>query len=181
MDEMAKHQPFIVAYLLAVEETMMSGNQRGQLMLIGLIVWKIFVTENTRLRSVTKEQLEGAEEANIRFLEELEAGSEMDHMSALQNLMSTYNQIEVLNAVIEALMSGHEVLAWIRGQRQLESLLVVVLTSSNEPSDVRRSYSLGANSYLMKPLTARQLVDLAKAFNWSWMERIQPVGTPPKP
>ena len=78
------------------------------------------------------------------------------------------------------LMSGHEVLAWIRGQRQLESLLVVVLTSSNEPSDVRRSYSLGANSYLMKPLTARQLADLAKAFNWSWMERTQPVGAPPK-
>jgi CheY-like chemotaxis protein len=80
------------------------------------------------------------------------------------------------------LMSGHEVLAWIRGQRQLESLLVVVLTSSNEPSDVRRSYSLGANSYLMKPLTARQLVDLAKAFSWSWMERTQqPVATQPKP
>ncbi len=69
------------------------------------------------------------------------------------------------------LMSGHEVLAWIRGQRQLESLVVVVLTSSNEPSDVRRSYSLGANSYLVKPLSARQLIDLAKAFNWSWIER----------
>jgi CheY-like chemotaxis protein len=69
------------------------------------------------------------------------------------------------------LMSGHEVLAWIRAQRQLESLTVVVLTSSNEPSDVRRSYSLGANSYLIKPLTARQLVDLAKAFNWSWLRR----------
>jgi CheY-like chemotaxis protein len=79
------------------------------------------------------------------------------------------------------LMSGHEVLAWIRAQRQLESLIVVVLTSSNEPSDIRRSYSLGENSYLMKPLTARQLVDLAKAFNWSWMERSQPVGAPPKP
>jgi CheY-like chemotaxis protein len=79
------------------------------------------------------------------------------------------------------LMSGHEVLAWVRGQRQLESLLVVVLTSSNEPSDVRRSYSLGANSYLMKPLTARQLIDLAKAFNWSWMERTHAVESPPKP
>jgi CheY-like chemotaxis protein len=77
------------------------------------------------------------------------------------------------------LMSGHEVLAWIRGQRQLETLLVVVLTSSDEPSDVRRSYSLGANSYLMKPLTARQLVDLSKAFNWSWMERSGAVATPP--
>ena len=78
------------------------------------------------------------------------------------------------------LMSGHEVLAWVRAQRQLESLLVVVLTSSNEPSDVRRSYSLGANSYLMKPLTARQLLDLAKAFNWSWMERTQPAEPSPK-
>jgi CheY-like chemotaxis protein len=69
------------------------------------------------------------------------------------------------------LMSGHEVLAWIRAQRQLEGLLVVVLTSSNEPSDVRRSYSLGANSYLVKPLSARQLLDLAKALNWTWLRR----------
>jgi CheY-like chemotaxis protein len=74
------------------------------------------------------------------------------------------------------LMSGHEVLAWIRSQRQLESLIVVVLTSSNEPSDVRRSYSLGANSYLVKPLSAQQLVDLAKAFNWSWLQRAQTVA-----
>jgi hypothetical protein len=77
-------------------------------MLIGLILWKIFSAENSALVTVTKEDLEAAEETNIKFLEELEAGSEMDHMRALQNLMSTYNQIEVLNAVIEALMSGHE-------------------------------------------------------------------------
>lgn len=77
------------------------------------------------------------------------------------------------------LMSGHEVLAWVRAQRQLEGLVVVVLTSSNEPSDVRRSYSLGANSYLVKPLTARQLLDLAKALNWTWIRRAQAAGTPP--
>jgi CheY-like chemotaxis protein len=69
------------------------------------------------------------------------------------------------------LMSGHEVLAWVRAQRQLEGLTVVVLTSSNEPSDVRRSYSLGANSYLVKPLTTQQLLDLAKAFKWTWLEQ----------
>jgi len=74
------------------------------------------------------------------------------------------------------LLSGHEVLAWIRSQRQLEGLTVVVLTSSNEPSDVRRSYSLGANSYLAKPLTAQQLVDLAKAFKWTWLV-LEPVAT----
>jgi CheY-like chemotaxis protein len=68
------------------------------------------------------------------------------------------------------LMSGHEVLAWIRAQRHLEGLIVIVLTSSNEPSDLRRSYSLGANSYLVKPLTAQQLLDLAKALQWSWLK-----------
>lgn len=68
------------------------------------------------------------------------------------------------------LMSGHEVLAWIRAQRHLESMVVVVLTSSDEPTDVRRSYSLGANSYLVKPLTARQLLDLARAFDWPWVK-----------
>jgi CheY-like chemotaxis protein len=66
------------------------------------------------------------------------------------------------------MISGHEVLGWIRGQRHLDSMVVVVLTSSDEPSDVRRSYSLGANSYLVKPLNARQLLDLGRAFNWSW-------------
>lgn len=66
-------------------------------------------------------------------------------------------------------VSGYEVLAWIRSQPHLEGLIVVVLTSSGEPSDVRRCYSLGASSYLVKPLTARQLTDLARAFNWSWI------------
>ena len=35
-------------------------------------------------------------------------------------------------------LSGHEVLAWIRRQKELEALLVIVLTSSNEASDLSR-------------------------------------------
>lgn len=68
-------------------------------------------------------------------------------------------------------MTGHEVLAWIRQQSALEGLFVLVLTSSDEPSDVRRCYVLGANSYLVKPLSARQLLALAKALNWTWLKR----------
>ena len=67
-------------------------------------------------------------------------------------------------------VSGHEVLAWIRGQKELESLVVIVLTSSNQASDLSRAYSLGANSYLVKPPTPEQLADLAKAFKWYWLE-----------
>ena len=67
-------------------------------------------------------------------------------------------------------ISGHDVLAWIRRQKELESLVVVVLTSSNEASDLSRCYSLGANSYVVKPPTSEQLEELAKAFKWYWLE-----------
>lgn len=64
---------------------------------------------------------------------------------------------------------GHEVLAWIRRRKEFESLVVIVLTSSNEASDLSRCYSLGANSYLVKPPTSEQLEALAKAFKWQWL------------
>ena len=68
------------------------------------------------------------------------------------------------------LKSGHEVLGWIRRQQGLEGLIVVVLTSSNEPSDIKQSYALGANSFLVKPPTPESLLDMAKSFKWYWLE-----------
>jgi hypothetical protein len=108
MDLMAKQQPFIVAYLLAVEETLMSRHERGQIILIGVILWQILNETKPGLRQINVEDLEAAEEVNVKFLEELEAGSEMDHMAALQELMTSYNQVGLLSAVIEALMAGNE-------------------------------------------------------------------------
>jgi CheY-like chemotaxis protein len=67
-------------------------------------------------------------------------------------------------------ISGHDVLRWIRRQKELDSLVVIVLTSSNEASDLSRCYALGANSYVVKPPTPEQLEDLAKAFKWYWLE-----------
>jgi len=66
--------------------------------------------------------------------------------------------------------SGHEVLQWIRGNKTLDGLIVVVLTSSNEPHDIKQCYSLGANSYVVKPPTPEQLDDLAKAFKGYWLK-----------
>ena len=67
-------------------------------------------------------------------------------------------------------ISGHDVLAWIRRQKELESLVVIVLTSSNEASDLSRCYALGANSYVVKPPSPEQLEELANAFKWYWLE-----------
>lgn len=65
--------------------------------------------------------------------------------------------------------NGHEVLQWIRSQPAFEKLVVIVLTSSDEPVDLKRSYQLGANSYVVKPPTPEQLLDLAEAFKLWWL------------
>lgn len=49
-------------------------------------------------------------------------------------------------------MTGFDVLAWLRTQPPLQSLPVAILSSSYDDADVRRTYTLGAKWYLMKPL-----------------------------
>ncbi|BAY45420.1 two-component response regulator [Scytonema sp. HK-05] len=65
--------------------------------------------------------------------------------------------------------SGHEVLAWLKHQPELKRLLVVVLTSSNQRSDVDQAYDLGANSYLLKPIGLAALVQVVQALNLYWL------------
>lgn len=66
--------------------------------------------------------------------------------------------------------SGLEVLTWLRAQPEIRRLPVVVLTSSKETSDVNRAYELGANSYLLKPVTFESLLDMIKTLRLYWIE-----------
>lgn len=65
---------------------------------------------------------------------------------------------------------GFEVLSWLRQQIPLRSLIVLILTSSSEPSDLTEAYRLGANSYLVKPSTSARLSELANAIKKYWLE-----------
>jgi CheY-like chemotaxis protein len=70
--------------------------------------------------------------------------------------------------------SGHEVLQWLKGEESLRRTPVVVLTSSAESSDVNRAYDLGANSYLVKPVTFESLLELVKTLGMYWVLLNQP-------
>lgn len=71
-------------------------------------------------------------------------------------------------------VTGLEVLEWIRNQPHLKRLLVVVLTSSSESPDVNKAYDLGANSYLIKPVTFSNLVELMEKVHGYWFTLNQP-------
>lgn len=68
-------------------------------------------------------------------------------------------------------VKGLDVLAWMKKDDRLSSLIVVVLSSSEEPGDVTEAYRLGANSYLVKPPTVSQLHELAKTCKLYWLDQ----------
>ena len=60
---------------------------------------------------------------------------------------------------------GREVLGEIKGDPNLRSIPVVVLTTSGAEADVLRSYDLHANAYVQKPLDMDQFVDVIQTFD----------------
>jgi DNA-binding response OmpR family regulator len=62
------------------------------------------------------------------------------------------------------------VLQWLRQHSELKRLVVVVLTASQEHTDIHRAYELGANSYLVKPINIEALIDLVKLVDNYWFK-----------
>lgn len=66
-------------------------------------------------------------------------------------------------------VDGIEVLHRIKGDRKMKLIPVVVLTSSKEESDIIKSYDLGVNSYIRKPVDFDQFVDTVKQVGFYWL------------
>ncbi len=66
-------------------------------------------------------------------------------------------------------VDGIEVLHQIKGDRRLKLIPVVVLTSSKEDNDVLKSYDLGVNSYIRKPVDFDQFVETVKQIGFYWL------------
>lgn len=66
-------------------------------------------------------------------------------------------------------VNGFDVLQWVRSTDGLKQLPIVVLSSSNHQGDVQRAYALGANSFLVKPVSFEALIDLAKSIQGYWL------------
>ncbi|MFT3668585.1 MAG: response regulator [Pseudoxanthomonas sp.] len=65
-------------------------------------------------------------------------------------------------------MDGLEVLKNIRSHEQLKHLPVVILSSSREESDLARSWDLGVNAYVVKPVDIDQFFQAVKTLGTFW-------------
>jgi len=66
-------------------------------------------------------------------------------------------------------VSGLEVLQRIRSEERTRLIPVVVLTTSNEERDLIESYSLGANSYVRKPVDFNEFVAAVQQLGMYWL------------
>lgn len=71
-------------------------------------------------------------------------------------------------------VDGMEVLKAVKSDPRTRRIPVVVMTSSREESDLVRSYDLGVNSYLQKPVDFDQFRDIVKRMGFYWLLINQP-------
>jgi len=65
-------------------------------------------------------------------------------------------------------MDGLEVLRQIREHDELKRLPVVILSSSREESDLARSWDMGVNAYVVKPVDFKQFVSAIADLGVFW-------------
>lgn len=68
---------------------------------------------------------------------------------------------------------GREALREIKADPALRHIPIVVLTTSKAEEDIYRSYDLGANSFITKPITFAALVEVMKTIGKYWFEIVE--------
>lgn len=68
---------------------------------------------------------------------------------------------------------GREALREIKANPDLRRIPVVIMTTSKAEEDIFRSYDLGANSFITKPVTFERLVDLMRTLGQYWIEFVE--------
>ena len=68
---------------------------------------------------------------------------------------------------------GREALRQIKADENLRQIPIVVLTTSKADEDIYRSYDLGANSFITKPVTFSGLVEVMRTLGRYWFEIVE--------
>ncbi|MCU0354794.1 MAG: response regulator [Cytophagales bacterium] len=68
---------------------------------------------------------------------------------------------------------GREALREIKASMELRQIPIVVLTTSSAEEDIIRSYDLGVNSFITKPVTFKALLEIVQTLGRYWLEIVE--------
>jgi hypothetical protein len=104
-----EEQPALGMYLFANLEDMEGGAEHTRIVELVVAAWQAMSKcAGRQLPAATPDEIERAEDATTRSLEELDEASEFEWESSVRDLIQDYNQREILGFGIEILMSGNE-------------------------------------------------------------------------
>ncbi len=106
IDEFASEQPFIMTYLVSVEEEIEKLDDRGSIILYGMWAWLSFKYNGRSGTIVTAATIENARNANVKEMEELSAAGTTAHSKASIDLTHSYRQMPLLSAILTNVSEG---------------------------------------------------------------------------
>ncbi len=71
-------------------------------------------------------------------------------------------------------IDGLEVLKKVKSDERTKSIPIVIVTSSQEEKDVVKSYKLGVNSYVVKPVDSNKFIEAIREIGFYWLILNQP-------
>lgn len=126
-------------------------------------------------RTLTQEALQDSRLANeMRFV--VDGEDLMDylrHEGAYSNPEDAPRPGIILLDLNMPKKDGREALAEIKSDPSLRRIPVVVLTTSKDEEDVLRTYDLGVNSFITKPVTFAGLVEVMRTWTRYWFEIVE--------
>jgi CheY-like chemotaxis protein len=126
-------------------------------------------------RMLTEDALKEARLANeIRFVENGEELLQyLRHQGKFANLTLSPRPGIILLDLNMPKMDGREALQVIKNDPELRRIPVIIMTTSKADQDILKSYDLGANSYVTKPVTFDELVEVVRGFGKYWFEIVE--------
>jgi CheY-like chemotaxis protein len=127
-------------------------------------------------RILTREALAGARLTNeLRFV--VDGQDLMDYLRRTGKYAGGNGDAPVPGIILLDLnmpkLDGREALAEIKSDPELKRIPIVVLTTSGAETDILRSYELGVNSFITKPVTFAGLVEVMRGFSRYWFEIVE--------
>jgi CheY-like chemotaxis protein len=113
-------------------------------------------------------------ELTLEALQDAKVANEVtvirDGAAAIEHLRSSEStpDLVILDLNLPCL-SGHEVLAAMQADTAMRRIPVAVLTTSSAESDVEKTYDLGANCFLTKPVEIEQFIHVVQSIDNFWL------------